>query len=323
MIEAFLGPLQRWLMQAGTLFVVGISAWRWIVWPRSVTALPRASRGVEVRSRADEILSTVAGMGCLAAILLVADWLLGFAVQILGFRDPFVPLGEDAAFLLQRTFWGSVWIGQGLLVVGLALTLWRLARPYGGGRDVVPKSRATATRRTAGWGTVAVLSLGLPVTMALSSHAMSVSGAGRVVAVGADAFHTVAAGGWIGALSVILLLAIRSKDEPDFLSAQLRAFSPMALVAVPLLVLMGGTLAVSHVPSIQDLWQTPYGQVLAAKILFVAMVLLLGFTNWRRGLPALDSAVGIRTVRYRAGLEVGLAGVVLGLTAALTGMPGP
>jgi putative copper resistance protein D len=320
--EAFLGPFQRWTMQAGALFIVGIAAWRWIVWPRSVLMVSEGARLGEVGRRSDETLSSVAGMGCTAATVLLGAWLLAFLVNILGFRDPFVPLREDAVFLLTRTFWGRVWMVQGILAVGLVSVFASLAQS----RARVPDcegSDTLAARRSPGWATATSLAIALPVTMALSSHAMSVSGDGRLIAVGADSVHILAAGTWIGSLTVILLLGYQSEYEPPFIASQLRAFSPMALVAVPLLVLMGGTLGLQHVPTIQDLWEAPYGRVLVGKVLLAGVVLFVGFVNWRRGLPVLDSHTGLRSVRRRAAFEVGLAGVVLGFTAALTGMTTP
>jgi len=320
--EAFLGPFQRWIMQAGALFVVGVSAWRWIIWPRSASAVVEGSRPEGVGTRSDKMLSGVASMGLTAATVLVGAWLLAFLVQILGFRDPFVPIREDAAFLLTRTFWGRIWMVQGVLTVGLAWVLAALAQSRAGAPDL-EGSNSPEARRFPGWAAATALAIGLPITMSLSSHAMSVPGAGRLVAVGADSLHTLAAGAWIGSLTVILLLGRRSDAEPPFIASQLRAFSPMALVAVPLLVLMGGTLALTHVPTIRDLWEEPYGRVLVGKILLAGVVLLAGFVNWRKGLPVLDSRAGLRSVRRRAAFEVGLAGVVLGFTAALTGMTSP
>ena len=309
-------------MQAGALFVVGVSAWRWIVWPRSVSAVVEGAPLEEVGTRPNKILSSVAGMGRTAATVLVGAWLLAFLVQILGFRDPFVPLREDAAFLLTRTFWGRIWMVQGVLTVGLASVLAALAQSPTEAPGWEGSNRPAA-RRFPGWAAATSLAIGVPITMSLSSHAMSVSGAGRLIAVGADSLHTLAAGAWIGSLTVILLLGRRPEVEPPFIASQLRAFSPMALVAVPLLVLMGGTLALTHVPTIRDLWEAPYGRVLVGKILLVGVVLFVGFVNWRKGLPVLDSRNGLRSVRRRAAFEVGLAGVVLGFTAALTGMTSP
>ncbi len=165
--------------------------------------------------------------------------------------------------------------------------------------------------------------LALPVTQALSSHAMSEDGIHRAIAVGADALHGLAAGAWIGSLGIILVNGYRSPHGATILAPQLRAFSPMALLAVPMLVGMGGVLAVYHLSALSDLWEAPYGRMLTAKVLVAGIVLWLGFRNWRRGLPAIDTRVGMDTVRRRAAWEVGTAVIVLGITATLTGLTVP
>jgi hypothetical protein len=48
------------------------------------------------------------------------------------------------------------------------------------------------------------------------------------------------------------------------------------------------------------------------------VVFLLGLWNWRRGLPAADTAEGKAALRRRAAWEVSVAGAVLLLTAVLT-----
>ena len=306
MIEALLGPLQRWLMYAGVLLIVGVVAWTGIVRPAAISALRTDGVGPHTPMALQEVSRGVARVGRATAALLIPVWALSLVVQVLGFRDPFVPLSEDISFLLRETFWGTLWVAQGVILLLLSLSPGRLAR-------------RNALGRTA----FAALVIALPVTLALSSHAMSETGTHRIIAVTADASHILAVGAWMGSLMLILLVGSRSGDPGSLLAAQLRAFSPVALTAVPVLILMGGTLSFYHLSAIQDLWSTPYGRVLLGKLLFAGTVLLLGLVNWRLGLPTLDSSTGRRTVRRRAAWEVATAGIVLAFTAVLTGMPSP
>ena len=306
MIEALLGPLQRWLMHAGVLLIVGVVAWTGIVRPAAISALRTDGVGPHTSTAFREISRGVARVGRATAALLIPVWALSLVVQLLGFRDPFVPLSEDLSFLLRETFWGMLWVSQGVILLLLSLSPGKLARRHALGRTAF-----------------AVLVIALPVTLALSSHAMSETGTHRIIAVTADASHILAVGAWMGSLMLILLVGSRSGDQGSLLAAQLRAFSPVALTAVPVLILMGGTLSFYHLSAVQDLWSTPYGRVLLGKLLFAGTVLLLGLVNWRLGLPTLDSPTGRRTVRRRAAWEVATAGIVLAFTAVLTGMPSP
>ncbi len=321
MIEALLGPLQRAALQSGTVFVVGVGAWTWIVGPAADGLLRAEGNGSEPRRDLTRLRRAIIRSGSWVTGLLLPFWALGLVVQVAGFRDPFVPLREDVLFLLGSTFWGSVWLAQGLVLLLLGLSLRTLA---GSGEPTDTSSSDEAIRPLGPRSTVtAVLIVALPVTLALSSHAMAVSGGHRIVAVAADASHALAAGTWIGSLALIVFVSRRSADRGLLVAAQLRAFSPMALVAVPVLLVMGGVLSVYHLSSIADLWSHPYGRLLSAKLLAAGAVLLLGLLNWRRGIPSLSSEAGRRMVRRRATWEVAAAALALAVTGVLTGTASP
>ena len=308
MIEAFLGPLQRGLMHAGVLLLVGVAVWSRVLRPAATVMLQAQQALPATFEPFGEISLRVARIGRIATALLVPLWGLRLIVQVLGFRDPFVPLSEDISFLLGETFWGTVWIAQGIVLFLLIPSITPLVR---------------SPRLTNGWLPGMALVAALPVTLALSSHSMSETGIHRFIAVGADGIHAFAAGAWMGSLALILLSRDRGQGQTAVLAAQLRAFSPVVLFAVPMLVGMGATLALYHLSSPQDLWSTPYGRLLSGKILSAGVVLFLGFLNWRRGLPLLDSERGRRSVRRRAVWEVTAASVVLAFTGVLTGTPSP
>lgn len=286
LLELALPIAQRGLLFAGVLLVTGAVAWRRVVAPAFV------------RESLDPapVTHQVARLGAGSALLLLVVWGLRLVVQLRDFRDPFVPVHEDLAFLLGETFWGTVWMAQGVILGALLLALmrrwWRLAE----------------------WGVVLLV-----LTLALSSHAMSVP-FNRPLAVAVDAGHLLAAGCWMGTLAVILSV---SRQEPTHLAVQLRAFSPLAMGAVSVLVFMGVVLSGVHLGEVRSLWAASYGRVLVAKVILASGVLFLGFLNWRRGLPSLDTPDGPQRVRRRATWEVALAAAVLVATALLTGTPMP
>jgi len=321
MMESFLAPLQQWLLFCGVLTLVGCVAWRFAISPGAANILGhgRWSGLIGVERR-------VATGGLIATLLLTLVWGLRMVVQVAGFRDPFVPLSEDLDFLIRETFWGTVWVWQGALLPMLAAAFW-LARPRGdssgrraGPATPLPPEASRGSR--AAWGAAGVLVALLTLTLALSSHAMGVE-PGRNLAVAADGLHTLAGGAWMGTLALILLLGRSPHGDSDIFSAQLRSFSPLAMVSVAVLVGMGAFLSWTHIPTVPDLWATPYGRILSAKVATAGVVLLIGFINWRRGLPALDTPEGHRRLRFQAGWEVTVALVVLLLTGILTQTPQP
>ena len=320
MIEASLPLLHRWIGQVSVVGLVGVAAW--IAWVRRATpSRLRASLSPEeARSAIAALTGRVERIGLGAALGLIFAWALAFVVQVAAFRDPFVPLGEDVAFLLWDTSWGSAWLVQGSVGVVLLLVFLRLVRL----RRTARRKADESGRMSAGWRSVAGLVLLLPMTQALSGHAMGETGLMRVVAVGADATHGLAAGIWIGSLAVILLAHWPAPRNRPLLTAQFRAFSPLAILSVALLVGAGGVLSVIHLQALPDLWQTVYGRTLLAKVTVAGVALALGYRNWRKGLPRIEETAGeAERVQIRAAIEVAAALAVLGLTAFLTVLPTP
>jgi putative copper export protein len=310
--EPVLAALQQWVLFSGVVLVVGCVAWR-------VGVAPRAER--ELTATGSPTLAAVerraAGIGLFTTLLLVAAWMLRMVVQVMGFRDPFVPLWEDVSFLLFELFWGTVWLAQGVTLVLLAVA-FGLAR-QGGSAEGAAASVAHGPRRVAAsWYAAGALTLALVATLALSGHAMGVD-AWRPLIVTADGMHTLAAGVWIGSLGVILTAgrAHRSGHGVGALAAQLRSFSPMAVVGVAVVVSMGIVLAWTHLSALSDLWTMTYGRLLAAKTGLAGAVLAVGLWNWRQGIPIVDTEAGASAVQRRATWEVSFAVGVLLLTAVL------
>jgi putative copper export protein len=288
-----LTTLQQWLLFTGTALVVGCVAWRVQVLPGAMRALPAdgvsAMTGIERR---------VAQLGLASTAVLVVAWILRMVVQVMGFRDPFVPLWDDVSFLLFEIFWGTVWMVQGAVLLLLAVSLW------------------LAGRSRLGWVAATPLVVALAVTLAMSGHAMGADA--RTLVVTADAVHMLAVGSWIGSLAVILAVG-RSVGAggSGLFAAQIRRFSSMAQVSVAALISMGVLLSWTHLHAVSDLWTSSYGRILSAKVAVVFGILGLGLWNWRQGLDGCDSQEGAAVVRRRAIWEVSLAVGVILLTAVL------
>jgi putative copper export protein len=336
--EILLPPLQRGLLFVGALGLGGLWVWRTLIAPEAARALGEG--GAAMMGGAE---TRVLRLGGWIALFLLGVWALRVPVQLMGFRDPFAPLSEDLAFLLFETFWGSVWMAQGVILMALIPLFWVGVGAGARARATVLTARTVAARVPWGdptpppplpwrWRLLGTGIGGVILTMALSSHAMSVP-SNRPLAVALDGLHTLAAGGWLGALALILWggsgaerddgLAPHRNRLAAAQAAQFTAFSPVAMVSVGTLMFTGFLLATQHVIAWEHLWGSPYGRVLLLKVGVVAGVLAIGAWNWRRGLPGMDSEEGRRALVRRARLEVLLALVVLAVTAVLTGMPMP
>lgn len=130
--------------------------------------------------------------------------------------------------------------------------------------------------------------------------------------------HVAAVTFWIGALIPLAALLTGGAQA-------LRRFS--ALVPVALVVLLGSgiVLAVVQLGPDPRAWLVPYGYLLAAKLVLVAVLFAIGAANrwwWTR--PALAGDPGaIRAMRRSIGVELVLAAAILGLIAGWRFTPPP
>ena len=126
----------------------------------------------------------------------------------------------------------------------------------------------------------------------------------------ADALHVLSASLWAGGI-----LALATLKPPDgWRGAEARMlldrFGGVALIAFAVTALTGVLRATEQLHGLSDLWQTPYGMLLALKAVGVGIMLVLSSLAWRRGLPV-------------ARVEAGLMVLVVAATALLASFPTP
>jgi copper transport protein len=144
--------------------------------------------------------------------------------------------------------------------------------------------------------------LAIAVTFAASGHG---AGSGRVLDIGVDTVHVLAAGTWVGGLAV-LAIAGRSVERRAY-----QQFSQLAMVSVLALVASGVVNSLLRLDAVSQLWDTRYGLVLSIKLVVVAAA--LGAAALSRRTLRRDATPGT-TVRVEAGLTV----LVVAITAVLT-----
>ena len=72
-----------------------------------------------------------------------------------------------------------------------------------------------------------------------------------------------------------------------------------------------------------DLVSTPYGRTLLGKLLFVVIVLTMGFYNWRRLSRRLEAPAASRELLRSAAVELTATTLVLLMTSILVAIPPP
>jgi copper transport protein len=301
-----LGLVVRSVMYAGILSIVGTAAFRLLV-------LKRSGVGAALVGRASR---RAARIGAIASGLVLISSIARLVLQTAEMRfpsDSWLVVGRQ---MLLDTSWGTVWMVQTACAVLLAMS-FTLAR-----KDALPR-----------WSTIAVLSAVLAGASAFASHAMSAQRLTEYTKQ-ADVLHILAASTWLGTLFVMTLSVLgNDANEPGselpatelrsrYIVLLLRAFSPVALVSGAILVTSGALSALAHVTSMSELVGTSYGQALLRKLVFVVLVFVFGWRNWKFVTPRLATD-GPRSMTRGMAVELCLAAVVLVLTAVLVVTPPP
>lgn len=173
-------------------------------------------------------------------------------------------------------------------------------------------------------------------SLAWMGHGAATEGPGRLLHLGADIVHALAAGIWIGALAGFLLLLKQRPDDDAGLDRvrhnALHGFSGIGSALVALLVASGliNSWFLVSPTRISGLWTTPYGQLLSLKLVLFVGMLGLAAANRFRLTPALGAALGrgdaqrapLAELRRSLVIESALAFLVLALVAGF-GMMAP
>jgi putative copper export protein/methionine-rich copper-binding protein CopC len=290
----------RWAGFIGLLAVLGTITFRFVV----LGALERRQEPMaDLAERARQI-------GLAAAILLIANAAYRLFTELRAVGHPHSLLDTAAlGSLLGQTAWGRGWLVGGagalLLLAGLATARWRRG----------------------GWYVAAAGGVAVAISPALTGHAVAESN--PVVAVSVDALHVLGAGAWLGTLLLVVLAGIPAAlrrvpgERGPTAASILRAFHPLALICVPVVVVSGLISAWMRLGSFGALTGSRYGTYLLIKVLIFFCVAFTGAYNWRRMLPVLGDESGARRIRRTASLELTIGAVVLAVTAALVVTPPP
>ncbi|MEO8881737.1 MAG: CopD family protein [Gemmatimonadaceae bacterium] len=143
--------------------------------------------------------------------------------------------------------------------------------------------------------------------------------------------HVFAASMWIGTLFVLVVAGITTamsgafatSDRGPAVATIVNRFSTLALWSAGVLVLTGVTTAWIHLGAVSALWTSTYGQTLIVKLCLVAVVFTVGAYNNKRLMPSLGTEAAATSLHRSAKWEIGIASVVLIVTAVLVNLPAP
>ena len=231
---------------------------------------------------------------------------------------------QHAAMFGTEEHWSRTTIGALLLQSGWGRAWWlALAGTLAGWWATGPGAR----RRRYAWPVLVGSAGALVVSLSMSGHPAAAEN--PVIAVAIDGLHLIGAGGWVGSLAMLIVIAVpvamrsAEAERHGHVARLVAAFSPTALGFAALAAVTGTLAAWRNIGSVGALWSSGYGQLLLAKLAMLSVAAGTGAYNWKRVLPALGEEPATRRLRRSASVELAAALVVLIITSVLVATPMP
>ena len=311
-------PYIRWIVLLSALTLTGALVFELLVsapvFASAGTRSPLGRLRPRLRARSQRLM-WLALLALLAASIaqLLAQAATAFDVEMA------TAIGAPAVELLQQTEWGRVWqYRAGLTVLTGVLFLLPLIVRFR------RSSRQDGLLAVSLWLAL-VASLGILLTISLTSHAAATVGIARY-ALANDMIHLSAAAVWVGGLlqlvanTPLFIHGISESARRNALWRLVRRFSGAAALSVVVLVITGLYSAWAQVTEIAAL-DTAYGVALRSKLALFAVLLAVAAVNliWVR--PRLrGSGTAARWLRRTVVAEILLAVLVILAVGFLTAL---
>jgi putative copper resistance protein D len=217
-----------------------------------------------------------------AAIVALLSGLLWFVFSVANMSGALADVTDPEVVrsVLHDTGFGKVWALR-MILASAALGLASL--------------RFASTRNSPRSLAMPVLAAALLMSLAGVGHSQVEEGLAGTVHVVSDAAHLLAAGAWLGGLvPLVLILSSYDRDRELYpvtdLDQILMRFSGVGYVAVATLLGSGLVNSWYLVGNVTGLLTTPYGQLLIAKLVLFAGMLLLAVINRFWLVPSMSKA---------------------------------
>lgn len=294
-----LTPIVHGVLLLAVLLLLGLGAAAHLVTRVDLERDPEAARTIE---------GWFARLPGLFAWCFLSVSLVRGVLQLLSFSEPGAPFDPDLArAVLLEGSWGTGWMIQSVGSFLLLALSWLLIR------------RPVAQRRT-----VMVFALALAWAEAGMGHgaddALWAPALGRAMHLG----HLLGGGLWLGTLGVLALAVLPTLSTPSrqpILAEVVRAFSVPARSGAALLLVTGTVAFWMYTGALLAVPGTLWGRLLLLKLALLGGVAALGWHNWKRLTPALETGApgASRQLRRAVAWELTLGFLVLAATAVMVG----
>ncbi len=325
-IQSPADPAVRWIIYIGIAVFTGGLLFEILIPTRVASAQDEhlsLSFAVAVSNRFTSIALT-------AIIAVIIAQIAQIALQsAIAFDDTSAAIDPTRVFdVLTQSDWGRFWSWRLTAALLAALTLFAAIQTRKTtARSLKDDELEDITFTTESPFGIAALAIGgiYLLLISLTSHNAATPADVRWFAVTTDLIHVLAATTWIGGIAYLLvasILAIRS-DYQASRTVLLRfatRFAPLAIFATTVLVVSGIVSSLIQV-TVPEALNTPYGLVLGAKIILLAILIALAIRN-NRSVAKSDRSgnPSIRSLRRYITFELAVAFAVLLATAGLASL---
>jgi copper transport protein len=325
------GVSSRFLEMVGLGGLIGLLAFRWLVWGPALRRVDGVARNEGEAALAWGRDSFWVGFGMLAVGAMLAEGylLVVQSASVLG-TGVFSALRDAAGIsqVLADTRFGSlVQLRGALLFLLFAIGALMFIREYGS--TGVPKAPTGTGSRTAATVMTALLATVL-WGIAAQGHASVNDLSGLQVST--QLVHIIAGSVWIVGLAMVALVHLRlpkvaARSGGALAARVLARFSKVALVAVAVVVLTGVIRSLGELSDPAELWQTAYGRSILYKVALLVPIGALALYN-RRIIVALRDVARpngptLALVRRMAGAELALSLVIVVVASILVAQVPP
>lgn len=284
----------RFVWFAGLLGLIGIPVVRRWVWlPAARHVGPETAPAVGRFRRT----SSRALLACWAVVAVTGTAALGLEAATVAGLSLTSALGGSVLGSVLATTWGHYWVAS-MAITGLAIV------------PVVALVSTTAIPSSVALALLAVADAGLCVVSALTGHARTF--ARPAIGVASLAVHLGAVGVWAGGLAAVVGLgipswrAVEGRARAELVPAVVSRFSRLALAAVAVVFATGLVNAVLDLGAVGDLWRTTYGQLVAVKVVLLAVAVALAARH-RRVLRIFELSASLEALVLAGALAVASA----------------
>jgi copper transport protein len=264
--------IARWVMFVALMVAIGLFALRMLIARPAVRRVP----GVSLRT------ITVAFVSASIVGLIAIPVYLDFATANDSLRSVF-----DLSALVP--LYGVTAFGRAILKLELCFALFCLAAYIALWVDRPDRERRSIAEVGANTGAL-LAAASVLIVPGVAGHAAQTSPRGLTLLF--DWLHLAAGSIWFGGLVGLLVLwsTLASDRRVAVLSVVVPRFSNVALASVIVLAGTGIGEAIDHMPAVNALWETGYGQAILVKAGLLVAALTLASGNLLRSTPRLAAA---------------------------------